>query len=217
MSAGGSSSNESSSSNSFTNMDSFISGSQLPFLQNMWQQSQGYANPGVTQGAAQAGAGAVLPGMQSAYGNIGALTDPTAQIDAQSSSLQAGLGQMFREQINPAIQTNAISAGGFGGGRQGVAEGVATGQLADAYTKGYGDIVSRANNTALGAGSMLPGMAQGIYDMNVNPTMAGLDPMAQLASILGNPAILNKTRSQSQGQSSGSSSGFEVGFGKLFG
>lgn len=179
---------------------SFISKQQLPFLRDLWQQAQGMSNA-VTPGV-QALGQSLIPGMQGAFNNTLGLTDPQAQIDAQSASLQAGLGQLFREEINPAITSNAIAAGGLGGGRQGVAQGVAAGQLGQAFTQGLGDITARANQQALGAANSLGGQAGAM----TGAAMAGFDPLSRLAAIIGAPTVLNKQ------ESSGSSSGFKFGF-----
>jgi hypothetical protein len=180
---------------------SFIAKQQLPYLENLWQQAQGVADPNAVTQAAQGVADFSSPMMRQAMTSVFGLTNPQAQIDAQAASLQSGLGDLFRNEINPAIQTNAIAAGGFGGGRQGVAEGVAAGQLANAYTQGYGDIVGRANQTALGASGMMPGMMQGLYDTETLPSMAGFDPLTTLAAILGSPTVLGK--SSGKGKSAG--------------
>lgn len=86
------------------------------------------------------------------------------------------LGTDFQEQILPGIQKNAIAAGGLGGSRQGVAEGIAAGKLAQAmgdqtanmYNQAYGmglDQQARAMALApqqMGIG-MMPGQA--LYDI----------------------------------------------------
>ena len=178
---------------------------QLPFLENLWGQAQDVAVPTAAgQLLAQLTPG-IGQGLQGAFNTMSGLTDPQAQIDAQSASLQSGLGQLFREQINPAIESNAISAGGLGGGRQGVAQGVATGQLANAFTQGYGDIVSRANQQSLTAGAMLPGMGQAMTDNALAPQMGQFEPLAMLAQILGSPTVLTKSSGSQKG------SGFNFG------
>lgn len=139
------------------------------------------------------------------------LADPTAQIKAQEASLKSGLGSLFRDEINPNLTAGAVGAGGMGGGRQGVAQGVATGQLADAYTQGLGDITAAANaqaGTAASAGlSSLP--------MMQNLGMSGLTsawlPYQMQAGILGGPTALGSSSSKSKNKSkskakSGSSS-----------
>lgn len=207
MSVGGSSKKQESSQSAAS--ESFISDIQSGYLQSMFGQASHVTNPYGAQADATHMRGELMPGLQAAFGNISGLTDTQEQIDAQSASLQAGLGQLFREEINPAIQTEAVGAGQFGGGRQGVAEGVATGQLADAYTKGYGDIVARANQTATAAGSLMPQLAQAAYNTYQAPRTAGLDVLAQYADVLGAPIVLQ--RSQAQSGSSAKAGGFSFG------
>ena len=141
-----------------------------------------------------------------------ALVDPTAQIAAQEASLATGLGNLFNNEINPAIESQSLSTGGFGGGRQGVAQGVAAGQIADAYTTGLGDITARANSQAGNAINMSSGLA--------NFTM---DQIAQAGQILGSPTVLQSGGTQSQsfnqavsesfGQSSSSADSYDFSFG----
>lgn len=194
---------------------SFIDPLQQGYLANLFGQSAGWANPAATSQAAYRGSAATMPSLDMAMRGAAGLTDPGAQIAAQSQSLQAGLGQLFSEQINPAITSNAIAAGGLGGGRQGVAQGVAAGQLGQAYTQGLGDIVARANQTALGAATALPGIADARYRAEVQPTVAGLDPLARLSQILGAPTILQTSSSRAEDRARSStrsqSAGFEFG------
>lgn len=209
--------------------NSFVLGQQLPFLQSLWGQAQGAANPGAAQGLASQVSGTLGPQLQRSMTALGALGDPRAQIAAQTASLKSGLGALFREEIQPGLAGDAIAAGGLGGGRQGVAQGVAAGQLGQAFTQGLGDIVARANQTALGAQSALPQVASLYSDVTRAPGTAGLDPLTQLAAILGGPTVLNRSTgwgrgsgtsqstSWSKGKSSGESSGFDFGLGSLFG
>lgn len=202
--------NQSSSSTTRTNQaESFIAPVQEQFLANMFANAQAQANPQAAQRAGMAGQRAIAPALGSALRNASALSDPRQQIATQTSALQAGLGQMFREEINPAITSAAVAAGGLGGGRQGVAQGVAAGQLGQAYAQGLGDITANANRTALGAASAVPGLADARYRAEVAPVSAGLDPLTQLAAILGNPAILS--RAQDQTRSESESAGFNFG------
>ena len=67
---------------------SFVFGEQVPFLRNLYQAGEGLALPGA-QGAQQAGdalSQAFAPGLMNAFQNTSALTNPQAQIDAQSQS-----------------------------------------------------------------------------------------------------------------------------------
>lgn len=122
---------------------------------------------------------------------LGGLTNPGGQIDAQTASLRAGLGRTFRDEIMPNIRGGAIASGGFGGGRQGVAEGVAAGRIADAYTEGHGAIVANANQTALQAQQQRQTLGEGMFNLGMQTD--AFAPLMQLKNLLGNPNILNKS------------------------
>lgn len=219
---GGSSSGSSSSESDSLSANiaqSYVDPGQRPFLQALYGASADVTDP---RGAAKAGVEATaysLPRIQQAFDSISALTDPTGQIAAQEAALSQGLGRFFREEINPEISRGALAAGQSGGARQGVAQGVAAGQLADAFTQGRGDIVARANQTALGASAVIPTMAQTLYDTSLAPSSAGLDPLAQLAEILGGPTVLQtaigQSASRQRSRATEQSSRFSFGFDSL--
>lgn len=226
-STSGNSSTSQNASRNVSNSDSFVDPNQSPFLRGLYGLSSGFANPQGQQGAAAQAGYVNNPALQRSITGISALTDPNAQIAAQTKSLQSGLGRLFREEINPGIESSAISAGGLGGGRQGVAQGVATGQLASAYTEGVGDIVARANQTATSAGAILPQLTQSLLQSRLAPQTAGMDVLGQLSQILGSPTVLQRSRAdatasgssaaQSSTDSKSGSSGFNASLGGFFG
>lgn len=131
------------------------------------------------------------------------LTDTTAR-DTQLGALKTGLGELFRDEINPAITSRAVAGGTLGGGRQGVAQGVAAGKLGTAYTQGAASIFAtdQAQRDAA-AGTLMQGRTQaagvglsslsslfGVAEGGLN---AGLSPYASLASILGSPTVLGSS------------------------
>ncbi len=129
--------------------------------------------------------------MQPSLETLRGLMDPTAQISAQSKSLKSGLGELFREELNPAIRGDAIAAGGFGGGRQGVAQGQAVGELADAYTQGLGSITAQANAQAGQSAGMFSDILGGVRDrvlqangMRSDILARGRDQSMQAASLI---------------------------------
>lgn len=194
MSAGGGSS----SSQSESGTD--VWGVQVPYLQDLYGQAQTQFQATQPQIAGMAArAGSVLdPLMRNLISGAGAFANPQAQIDAQSRSLESGLGRLFSEQINPNIRTDAIAAGGMGGGRQGVAEGVAAGQLADTYAQSLGDITARANSQALQATAMQGALAGQYAGMPGQLAASSFGPLAAYASILGAPTLLPYSRSSSK-------------------
>ena len=188
----------------------FVDPSQQPWLDALRGGAFGIADPTGQQGAVGEAVGRVNEGIGAGMDALQGMLNPQAQIDAQVGGLQSGLGQLFREELNPAITSNAIAAGGLGGSRQGVAQGQAVGQIGQAFTQGYGDIVARANanaqNAAMGLGSL-----GGQYIGNaMQPGLAGLDIYARLAQILGGPTILGEggSASSSFGESQNTGEGF---------
>ena len=143
-----------------------------------------------------------MPGLQSDYDALGGMTDPTAAAAGQKAALSSGLGHMFRTQINPAIEGDAIAAGGFGGGRQGVAQGVAAGEMANAFTQGAADIDAAAQARALQAAQMRSGLAGNMFDIGQGAANAGLDQLGRLSQILGPATVLSRQRGSSVGGSS---------------
>jgi hypothetical protein len=191
----------------FNQAKSYVDPVQQGFTQNLWQQGAGMTNPAQAQAASQGMVGQAMPGMQAAMKSATALSDPKSQIAAQAASLQSGLGQMFRQEMMPALKSNAIASGGFGGGRQGIAEARGAGQLADAYTKGYGDIVAGANATALGAGELAGSLGGQIYNLGMMPSMAGFAPLQAMAGLLGSPTVLQSSMGRSSGKGGSHSEG----------
>ncbi len=184
---------------SFTNASSFgqTGGTSATFVDpnqvafQAFLRNSGQAQVGV-------GAGAVAAAARTGGKNIGAaqtanraLFDPASQIKAQTKSLASGLGNLFTDEINPAIENAAIASGGFGGGRQGVAQGVAAGQLGNAFTSGLGDITARANAQAQVAIGAAPGLAEAGIGAAAAPGQFGFDQLGQFAQLVGAPTVLS--------------------------
>lgn len=159
------------------------------------------------------------------------LTDTSAR-DAQLGALKTGLGELFRDEINPAITSRAVAGGTLGGGRQGVAQGVAAGKLGQAYQQGAASIFATdqaqrdaaasalisGRNTAAGIGlSSLPGL----FNVAEGGLNAAQSPYATLAGILGGPTVLGSSseiaaalsRAFGEDFSSSSSKGKSLSFG----
>lgn len=155
-------------------------------------------------------------------------------LEEQISQLQQDTGRLFREELNPAITSRTVAGGTFGGGRQGVAQGLAAEGAARVFNQGAtalraGDIASRdavaqsiatnslsAASTGLGA---LPSLLQ-VLERGNN---AELGAYGQLSQILGGPTTLTTAQSlakaygeqtsQSSGYGRGSSWNFDTSFG----
>lgn len=147
---------------------------------------------------------------------------------AQLGVLQEDIGQLFREELNPAITSEAVGAGQLGGGRQGVAQGRAVDAAAEAFTKGAVDI--RTANQA-----QLDQLAAGVAQQNIQGAqigLAGLPGLAGvaaqgfeaqfrgdefLASILGNQQVLTQADNESRGTSFDLAQNFARAFSDSFG
>lgn len=130
-------------------------------------------------------------------------------LEAQISQLQADTGRLFREELNPAITSAAVRGGTLGGGRQGVAQGLAADSVARAFTQGAtalraGDVASRdavaqsiATNS-LNAASTGLGALPSLLDVLDKGNNAGLSSYQRLGSILGGPTTLTTSDSIAQ-------------------
>ena len=181
--------------------DTFVDPAQDAARRNLFGQAQGAADADAATVAARRSLGATMPGLQSDFSALGAMTDPAAAAAGQKSALSSGLGHMFRTQINPAIEGDAIAAGGFGGGRQGVAQGVAAGEMANAYTQGAADIDAAAQARALQAAQMRSGLAGNMFDLGQGGVNAGLNTLGRLSEILGPATVLSRQRGYGEGGS----------------
>ena len=202
MSVGGgkSESKQSSSSNSF------IDPSQLGYLQQMWGNASGQVAGGLGQGGfGQAQQFVNQIGNNPFQQNLMQFAQPNNEmVQGNIDMLGQNLSDQFNNTIMPGIQSNAIGAGALGGGRQGVAQGIAAQGVSNAFAQGSQGIMNNAYNQANQA-------SQFGSNFNTQQAMAGLSglgqfqqqqfaPMDFLSSILGNPAIL----SQSQGSDTSS-------------
>jgi hypothetical protein len=136
-------------------------------------------------------------------------------------SLQADLGEFYNETIIPGITGEAIDAGGLGGTRQGVAQGIAGKGLLREFGRGVIDIRRRdadyragvASNLAAtqlqrrltAAGAGLTALPQQFQLLEAG-SLAALSPFAALADILGDPTVLNDSFAYGAEESSSSSS-----------
>lgn len=134
------------------------------------------------------------------------LTDTSAR-DSQLDVLGSRMGELFREELNPAITARHVAGGTLGGGRQGVAQGQAAQRVAREYAAGASDIISRdqlARDSA--AGTLMAGRTQaagvglsalpGLSSVAEAGLGAPLSPYATLSSIIGGPTVLTESGSQ---------------------
>lgn len=149
------------------------------------------------------------------------LTGENPVLNEQIAGLQTDVGRLFREELNPAITSRAVAGGTYGGGRQGVAQGLAAESAANVFTKGVtalraGDVASRdavaqsiATNS-LNAASTGLGALPSLLDVLERGNNAELGAYSQLSQILGGPTTLTTAQSlaRSFGEQRSTSSGY---------
>lgn len=130
-------------------------------------------------------------------------------LEQQIAELQEDTGRLFREELNPAITSRNVAGGTYGGGRQGVAQGMATEVAAREFTKGAtalrsADIAARdsaaqsvAQNTINAASTGL-GAIPSLLETLQQGNNAELNVYSQLSSILGGPSTLTTSQSSSE-------------------
>ena len=146
-----------------------------------------------------------MGGLLGDFKSLGSLSDWKSNAQGQIGELRNQLQTQLAEEIMPAISGNAIAAGGFGGGRQGVAQGGAAQGVSRALSSGIADIMQRAQGTALDAATARSGLASGAQGIAGAGTAQRMQQLLQSAGILGGPTVLSSGRSTSSGSSSGSS------------
>lgn len=158
----------------------------------------------------------------------GRLAEGNPVLQEQIDLLSQDIGEFFSEQVNPVITSDAIRGGQLGGGRQGVAQGLAAEAAGEAFASGAvglraADIAQRdaiasgiSDRTLAGADVALAGIPAlaGAADLGFG---AGLEPAARLAAILGGPTVLGASDSVSRGTSFATAEDFARAFSESFG
>jgi hypothetical protein len=190
-----------------------IDADQKKFLMDLWRGSQGFQRGGESN-LDMAQSGNFINQLQSnPYGaSFQNFMQPNNQMAQQQIGLLGqNLADQFNNQIMPGINSNAQMTGQFGGGRQGVAQGLAAQGISRAFAEGSSNIQNNAYNQALQATNMGA-------NWNTQNAMAGLSGLGQqqqmqwspylnMAQVLGGPAMTGT------GKSSGSSWNFEANVG----
>lgn len=196
------------------------------FLQNLQNLSQAQ---GLTGLASQLGQG-LDAGGQFLRDRI---SNQNPFLNEQISQLGTDLNRQFTESILPAIGRNAVSVGGLGGGRQGVAQGLAAqglqqtfgresaalrfqdvglrqaaaGQLQQGQIAG-GNLLGAAQGQQAAASQAGLGSLESLLNLGLSPFQAEFAPLQNLASILGPTDILDFQQQQSAQTARGLSSSF---------
>ncbi len=179
-----------------------LAGGQAGGLQGLFGQAQGLFDQG--QGFQQQGVNnQFLSALgQQAGGN-------PELVAAQTAQLGQDIGRFTQQQVLPGIRRDAVGSGGFGGGRQGVAEGIAAQGAQDAFSRGAVGFQQADANRSLqaagvGGGLLGQGAATGLGSLGQQfgllqaPFQSQFQPLLDLAQILGGPTVLNQQQASSQ-------------------
>lgn len=147
-------------------------------------------------------------------------------LNEQIQLLEGDVGRLFSEQLNPAITSRAVAGGTLGGGRQGVAQGMAMEVAAREFARGAtalrSDDIARRDAAAmsvaqnsLAATSTGLGALPTLVDLASAGNTAELDVYTQLAGILGGPTVLSESNAQdfSRSTSESAAQAFSRSFG----
>jgi hypothetical protein len=142
----------------------------------------------------------------------GRLSGNNPVLEQEIAQLQEDTGRLFREEFNPAITSRAVAGGTLGGGRQGVAQGLAAESAARSFTQGATalrsrDIASRdavaqsVAQNSLSAASTGLGALPSLLDVLERGSRSELGVYSQLSSILGGPTTLTSSDQSSFAES----------------
>lgn len=123
------------------------------------------------------------------------MQDPSAGFKQQMDMYSKYMGQKFGEEINPQIKSQAMLAGGFGGSRQQIGQGLAAGKMAQQMSDFAGQQWQGNQDRALQAANSSMALA----DFSRQMPWYGLN---QYAGILGAP-VMQDLGGSSKSKSSG--------------
>jgi len=193
---------------------SYIQKDQLAALKNLW----GTASNDILNndlGAANNNAqGGFLQGMQNNpfMQGVNQARDYQANAQQQIKALNTSLTDQFTNVLMPGINDASQQGGALGGGRQGVAQGIAAQGTQQAMGQGASSLLANAFNQSnqaqqFGAQQYQNQMQGGIQGLG-QIQQQQYAPLMALAQILGNPAILQRGITSSMGTGSASSENF---------
>jgi hypothetical protein len=167
-----------------TQSSSFVDPAQSGFLSNLRTQAlnrQQGVDIGPLADISRVGQGSLS--------NLQSLGNQDAVVGAQLSSLRSGLQDLFAEQSN-VNRGNAFLSGAGGSTRAALVDTALQGELANAYTRGFGDIMANANRSAIGANQAAIGA---VNPLIAAETSANFADLGALQGLLGAPTVLNQS------------------------
>lgn len=142
----------------------------------------------------------------------GRISGDNPLLQQQIDLLREDAGKLFSEELNPAITSRAVAGGTLGGGRQGVAQGMAMETAADQFMRGSvalrsNDMAMRdqaaatvAENSLAGAATGL-GALPGLLELMRSGVTSELDIFGSLSNIMGGPTVLSDSQATDFSQS----------------
>ncbi len=114
------------------------------------------------------------------------------------TAMQQSMQKAYDRSVHQQTASNAIAAGGYGGSRQGIAEGIARGDFMDTMGKNTADMYTSAYNQGLGRQTALlqgqPGMLNATNQLAMQPYQVG----NKLAQAYGNIGSTQQQQNQNQ-------------------
>lgn len=149
-------------------------------------------------------------------------------LEDQIAGLREDAGRLFTEELNPAITSRAVAGGTLGGGRQGVAQGMAIDATQREFMRGATElrandmnqrdsIAAQVASNSLTAASTGLGALPGMLDLLERGNNAELGVFGALSSILGGPTTLSESESSGQSTSDSVAQAFSKAFGQQYG
>lgn len=181
----------------------------LGALYNSGQQLAQQQLPQQAQVANQVGADLFNQG-QGALNNLGQIAGGESPFLQQNiDQLGSTLNRNLQEQILPSIENEAIGVGGLGGGRAGIAAGIAGRGTQEAIAQGTTALQSNAFNQRAGAANAQLSQLGGLFGLSQAPFQSQFAPLQNLSGLLGSPTVLGQQGSTGSG---GGGFGFDFGF-----
>tara|TARA_R110000751_G_scaffold24944_4_gene68241 strand:+ start:215 stop:889 length:675 start_codon:yes stop_codon:yes gene_type:complete len=171
--------------------------------------SQGMQGMFQNLGQTAAGTSQAMQGL-GAMGQVGGGNPYLMQnMDALGAGINKQLGY-----ANQGLGVGAVQSGGFGGGRQGVAQGMLMGEGLDAFQQGASSLLNQSSQQSLAANQAMGGLqnqaalggmqgAGNIFEMGMNPLMAQWLPLQMQSGLLGGNIMDSSSSASSMSVSGG--------------
>ncbi len=135
------------------------------------------------------------------------LTGESPVLNEQVAALRTDAQNLFTDQ-NQGIRAEAIAGGVYGGGRQGVAEGIARGRIGDAFLSASANLraedlrlrdqlAATLNQQQIGAAGTGLASLGDLYGIGTAGFGAELQPYERLAALLGSRTVLSDSDASS--------------------